>query len=1552
MGDFSRNSYDQRKHYSGVLMQQGRVQLDADWNEQLAIQLHRAETEARDVIGLCGVPKKNDGFKIALTPNGLDLTISAGRIYVDGLLCELGATSVLITFVQGAPNQAIVESLSPDNQSFKPGQWVEISAANKSDKKLLRIIALNPQTRRLTFDANILDYQNAGQASVRRLTTYLTQPDYPNASFTSYLFSTLASPVASPLPSPPLSPPKSPLSSPPKSPLASPPKSPPASPLTSPPQSPPLSILSDGFYVVFLDVWKRECTALDDAQLREVALGGPDTTTRLKNVWQVKFMRVTTAGGGEPECASKFKEWDDYTAPSTGRLNARSKRPTDQVDPCLLPPTAGFTRLENQLYRVEVHQGGDLSTATFSWSRDNAVVRARINKVDSNGSVITVNELGKDEVMSFSGDQWVEITDEESILRGVRRQLVQIASIDPTTREITLKTSVANLAGRENLQLVRWEQSGNTASATGVSMNGGAWLSLEDGVEAQFSEGQYHTGDYWLIPARTATGDVIWPPFEVPNNAPVPQLPLGIKHHYCRLALLEVRNGAFKLKDCRKRFPSLTEICAEDICVDNTACDLPDVNNLQDMIDRLCAARDLRWHNKHLHGWGIVCGLQLECGPDPNNQQRRHVTVRPGYALDCEGNDIVLEEPDKLDLMQMAEQLNPNPAPGTTANFIQDAEYCLILERGSGKKQRYRLEKYVAPKNQWQSIFDGTLLMDFYEDCVKHLVDLFRDEFMGDPNQEQELVGPIRRRVTAFTNLFIQQTNTVNGSYVFLSGEKGQTDLAQEHGILRDSYFRIRGKLQSHTFCAMFEGARQFPEYPFSNTGIKTIFSKGSQSRVRVNGNRAIGYTLGTTNKINVFNLKTNEMVDELVFPGGTSAIVQDVAFSNDGKQLYAVATLNNTDTMFAIADIISDREHTWGKPTLICDVVFVTLGTSTPVLGTPIGPKLYAVGLGKGLYEIDPKNVNTKPTPRAGFNAIGHMAISNNAGFAFLTNGAPGQTALYNSVVRINLRSEQSLPAILLNSSQGVPATGRDDIALMEFPQQQQVKLYAVINPPAGTSTKRLLVFNNVVSPTFGLMVDIDLEEDTNIRLAHNPMTGRMLVVYDDSYRVALLNSDDRLERSFRQPVQISPRSIAVVPERKQVYVLNFASNTLTAIPADSFQPSRQLDLLALRNYRAAVLEAFYDLLGALLQYLKDCFCDHLLVNCPTCDEDDKLYLGCVRIQNNQVFKVCNFSLRKDVYTFPKVKYWLSIVPVIPLFGKLVEMFCCAVLPNYFGNFKVERDTETPPAMNVGANRIKSDQIYKGVTYTKQTDIRADLMSRLSGLTASSGVIKDAIVSAFSTAEKKTRLVSRGSIIGLSTDEARQKLEAANISVVRVEEFDPSEAARNLARFAFPVNNVQEGSHVTLVEKAGVVHHLEVSPGDSQDRGIVGEQKEASAVQAELGKLREALSEMQQSHAAELASRDEEISELRESTKESRINLEEFQELREQVRQLTTVVRVPTTVKESDEATEEKPRRERRNRNTEQHSGKQRKATEARPADETQTTGEAGPPDTDEPKS
>jgi hypothetical protein len=57
-GDFTRNTFDPRKHFTRVLMQQGRVQLDADWNEQAAILLYYLQSLAADLIGPHAGPRR------------------------------------------------------------------------------------------------------------------------------------------------------------------------------------------------------------------------------------------------------------------------------------------------------------------------------------------------------------------------------------------------------------------------------------------------------------------------------------------------------------------------------------------------------------------------------------------------------------------------------------------------------------------------------------------------------------------------------------------------------------------------------------------------------------------------------------------------------------------------------------------------------------------------------------------------------------------------------------------------------------------------------------------------------------------------------------------------------------------------------------------------------------------------------------------------------------------------------------------------------------------------------------------------------------------------------------------------------------------------------------------------------------------------------------------------------------------------------------------------------------------------------------------------------
>jgi hypothetical protein len=89
-GDFSRLTFQPDKHHTAVLSQQGRLRLDADDNEQAAIQTFLARRQTVDLIGQHAGPQDRLGFAIARADGGPepDLTIGAGHYYVDGILCD------------------------------------------------------------------------------------------------------------------------------------------------------------------------------------------------------------------------------------------------------------------------------------------------------------------------------------------------------------------------------------------------------------------------------------------------------------------------------------------------------------------------------------------------------------------------------------------------------------------------------------------------------------------------------------------------------------------------------------------------------------------------------------------------------------------------------------------------------------------------------------------------------------------------------------------------------------------------------------------------------------------------------------------------------------------------------------------------------------------------------------------------------------------------------------------------------------------------------------------------------------------------------------------------------------------------------------------------------------------------------------------------------------------------------------------------------------------------------------------------------------------------
>ena len=472
-GDISRLTFRKDKRYSSVRLQQGRVQLDADWNEQIDIQTHRDRTTTRDTVGACGAPRAAPGFEISVSDDGKTIRIGRGRYYVNGILCE-----------------------------------------------------------------------NGGDADL----DFTAQPDLP---------------------------------------------------LQEPPLPSELPI-EDGSYLAYLDVWQRHITAAEDSAIREVALGGPDTATRTKTVWQVKLEKVDDAA----ECHEIDEAFIEglVGAKSTGALRAQAQPQMQPgsipIDPCVVPPGAGYRGLENQLYRVEVYNGSDSPDGpTFLWARNNASTEARLINirpdVTATKNIITVSDAGKDSVLGFASDQWVELSDEGRKLRGETGVLVKVDSVNGDDLMVSGQTDGEPLTMdrfRTRPTVRRWDSEGS------LSLEWGTWRDLEDGVQVEFAEGKtYRTGDHWLIPARTVSGEVEWPrslPDAQGNSQALFEESHGTEHHYRPLALLELADSTWKRKekwDCRKLFPPLADLTASDVQYTSEVCtNLVDVSTVQEAIDELC----------------------------------------------------------------------------------------------------------------------------------------------------------------------------------------------------------------------------------------------------------------------------------------------------------------------------------------------------------------------------------------------------------------------------------------------------------------------------------------------------------------------------------------------------------------------------------------------------------------------------------------------------------------------------------------------------------------------------------------------------------------------------------------------------------------------------------------------------------------------------------------------------------------------------------------------------------------------------------------------------
>jgi hypothetical protein len=456
-GDFSRVTFQAQRQFSRVLLQQGRVSLDADFNEQGAIFAYGLRQLTRNLLGSHAGPEANPGFAISVSDGRI--TIAPGWYYVDGLL----ATNV--------------PSLG-SNGAVLP----------------------------LYYDAQL-----------------------------GYPFDLQA----------------------------------------------PTPFKVDKAYFFYLTVWEQPVTHFDDDSIREVALGGPDTAIRAQIVWRVRAV-PKPAGAFAPE------DWLDrhvrrHSWNETGDADARLPQMMAWTDPTgnggggqySAAPVCGYTGLENQLYRVEIHVApSEVEPVTFKWSRENgSVVAAWLGQ---EGNDLVVDGL-HDTQHGFAPGQWLELTDEVTQLIAQPGVMVRLISVNRNRLTIDPATASGPIPAVRQLVhpiLRRWDQRESrdyTMIGGAIVVEPGKSYLLERGIRVSFNKGpadaslpaiRYHSSDYWLIPARAATGDIEWP-YHIDNSTPQPKKaydflePHGVYQAYAPLAVVSPAGQGVDVQPLQRKINKL-----------------------------------------------------------------------------------------------------------------------------------------------------------------------------------------------------------------------------------------------------------------------------------------------------------------------------------------------------------------------------------------------------------------------------------------------------------------------------------------------------------------------------------------------------------------------------------------------------------------------------------------------------------------------------------------------------------------------------------------------------------------------------------------------------------------------------------------------------------------------------------------------------------------------------------------------------------------------------------------------------------------------------------
>ncbi|MCB9947526.1 MAG: hypothetical protein H6842_06840 [Rhodospirillaceae bacterium] len=276
------------------------------------------------------------------------------------------------------------------------------------------------------------------------------------------------------------------------------------------------------YHHVHLDVWERPIHRFQDTFLDEPALDGDDTTFRSRKVSQIR-VRPLAAGGGSEALATPIGGGRLTTNVPAGTLPDRF--PAEEPDPCRdrclfsenVSTGEGYLGRDNIHVRVEILRT-DGPRPVIAWSRNNAATVAPL--VADGAETAASIAVDPADAARFAAGDVVVVEDEPSRLdpdrEGHRPVIRRLRAVDTATGVLefhdaghTLTTDPDALtAGGPLGRAFR-----RTDSAAVRRWDGADWLltgiryNLFDGITFAFSGEDFRIQEFWTFTARVVSPD-------------------------------------------------------------------------------------------------------------------------------------------------------------------------------------------------------------------------------------------------------------------------------------------------------------------------------------------------------------------------------------------------------------------------------------------------------------------------------------------------------------------------------------------------------------------------------------------------------------------------------------------------------------------------------------------------------------------------------------------------------------------------------------------------------------------------------------------------------------------------------------------------------------------------------------------------------------------------------------------------------------------------------------------------------------------------------------